>query len=155
MITASIQSNLDKARNGIINDSYDIQKTIGLEDVINEVLEKINEVRGRFLDMSKNVLSIVESLEKLSWIAENPSEEILREINAILDISRGVHAKLNRHRSDLQKTPIVKICPEATQIFFDDIDLLEETIDDIEAIYFRLPHNQDFKEICKKLSSFK
>lgn len=155
MTTASIQSNLDKARNGIINDSFEIQKTIGLEDLINEVLEKIIEVRERFLGMSKSVLSIVESLEKLTWIVENPNEDILREINAILDISRGVHAKLNRYRSDLLKTPIVKICPDATQIFFDDIDLLEETIDDIEAIYFRLPQNKNFKEICKKLSSFK
>lgn len=153
MTAATVQMNLDKARHGIIEDSYTIQRTISIEDLVNQLLDQISEVINRFTSMSASINSIVESLQKITWIVEEPNEEILKEINAILDISRGVYASLEKRKVQLEKIEISKICPDATQVLFDDIDMLGETIDDIEAIYFRLPNHEEFKSLCDKFST--
>ncbi|SEF99600.1 hypothetical protein [Algoriphagus boritolerans] len=155
MTAATIKKNLDKAKDGIIKDSYTIQRTISFEDLINELLDKISERTNRFAEMTLSINSIVESLQNITWIVDQPNEQILKEINAILDISRGVHISLEKRKADLEKTGIFKICPESTQDLFDTIDSLGETIDDVEAIYFRLPNNAEFKSLCEKFSTLK
>ncbi len=150
MTKLSIQKNLEKAKNGIMEDSFKIQRGISFDDLVNQMLDSINEVRTRFSELSRRTLSTVDCLEKLTWLVDSPSEEVLKEINSILDTCRGLHTYLEKSKIELKKIGIEKICPDATEELFSDIDLLAETIDDVEAIYFRLPNNPDFKEICKK-----
>ncbi len=150
MSMASVQKNLNQAKTDIIEDSFKIQRRIGFDDLLDELLDRINEVRIRFAEMSGRLLSIVGSLEKLTWLVDAPSEGILKEINAILDISRGLHTQMEKSKVALKKIGIEELCPEAADVLFADIDLLGETIDDVEAVFFRLPNNPHFKEICKK-----
>ncbi|WP_332911116.1 hypothetical protein [Algoriphagus boritolerans] len=103
MTAATIKKNLDKAKDGIIKDSYTIQRTISFEDLINELLDKISERTNRFAEMTLSINSIVESLQNITWIVDQPNEQILKEINAILDISRGVHISLEKRKADLEK----------------------------------------------------
>jgi hypothetical protein len=149
-MSISIQKNLIEAKKGIKRDSFKIQRGISFNDLVNELLDSINEVKAKFNELSKRTLSTVSVLEKLTWVVDNPSEDVLIEINSILDTCRGLHSYLLKTKTELEKIKINELCPDATEVLFADIDLLGETIDDVEAIYFRLPNNPDFKEICKK-----
>ena len=152
MTTSAVQKKLDSAKSGITEYSYTIQRKQSFEDLTNQFLEKLWDVKLEFEETSKNILSIVSVLETVTWLTDRPSEKILKEINSILNLTRGLYSNLEKRKSLIKKLKISEMCPEASQLLFDDIDLLGETIDDLEAIYFRLPKNPDFKEICNRAS---
>lgn len=149
------ETNIEK-----INDTFDVvskasfqekKEYLSKEQVIDNFLDKILELKERITYKSNKTKEIVERLEEITWY-DNIDEEGLRMINEIISLSKDLHSTLIKSYVDLNFFIKKGIAVNEIKHFKSNIDNLKEVIQDFESVFFRLPKLPEFKEASKQLS---
>lgn len=91
-----------------------------------------------------------QKLERVSWFTDVSTEELELIKELISDMKRTHNNLLRTYYNFCREKGIAKEELKAFKIAIDDY---KENIDDIESIYFRLPHRADFMTLNEDLAS--
>ena len=85
------------------------------------------------------------TLEKITQLERHESD--LPKVNSIILSVKSILASAHSTASILQ----TEISEEYYELLLDSIDALEETLDDVEEIFFVLPHDERFMAAANRL----
>jgi uncharacterized phage infection (PIP) family protein YhgE len=148
------QENIDNVLNEVSHASFKARQNFkNEEDIMNEFLDAINDVKKSLDNRSKTLESITDMLIEITWCIE-PSVEILKKINNIIVLANDYHNTL-RSVFSTYITPIENKSVATKEIFRykNAIDNFKESTTDLEDTFFILPFDEEFKEITKQLLS--
>ncbi len=144
---------LSKVVLAIKNAAYEEKQEIrSEEEIINSFLDRINEFKSGLAKTTKKIDPLVDKIEELTWILENPSSNDLSELNQLIVLAE-----------DLRKSMIIKyvsfnylrskgIAKDEISNFKSTIDNFTEAYKDLQSAFFTLPKIEDFQEISRRLS---
>lgn len=154
MITISA-SNIEKISqtfNEVRTISFQEKKEASIsEESINAFLDKIIEFKKLLHEKTHKIELINENLEKITWF-NDLEEEALMMINETISLCKDLHSTLIRFYVKLNFLKVKGIAKNEIKVFKTAIDDLKEISEDLESVFFFLPHIPDFKDTTKKLS---
>lgn len=122
------------------------------DDLVNFVLDAINECSKDFLDKADRIDRIVKLADEMTWVDEPYDEEVLKAINDVISTSKELLSSLNQQYDTAVAFFIPrKICIKELETFKLAIDDLNESILDLDEIFFKIPSDTEFNEITKRL----
>lgn len=121
------------------------------EESINAVLDAILDFKSELMEKSKRIQLLNERLESITWL-NNLDEECLMLLNDLISSAKDLRTTLLRQYIAMNFFRAKGIAKDEIKDFKIAIDLLKETYEDLESVFFFLPEMPDFKETTKKLS---
>tara|TARA_R110002020_G_C16261361_1_gene770497 strand:- start:1160 stop:1627 length:468 start_codon:yes stop_codon:yes gene_type:complete len=151
-MSTAVPKNISRTKRELEDSSFSIQQILDPQEVVDKYLDSLSAGINRIQEIVPLIVDIIEGLQDLTWQDTKPNERTLKALNSLLDMSRGTTQKLNNFKNRILTQDFREKCPDATELLESNILILEETIDDVHAIFFRLPNNPAFKDICDKFS---
>ncbi|WP_339902393.1 hypothetical protein [uncultured Cyclobacterium sp.] len=124
------------------------------KEKLNHYLDAISEF-SNFLNVKIQLMKIVSSqLEKLTLIEGELDKKTTQVVSSILHISKGILTGFKKELEVIEGSNIEGLCPEKVSSFRNEVELLEESIDDTEMIFFELRADSEFLALDKIISRF-
>jgi DNA mismatch repair ATPase MutS len=125
--------------------------TISEQEKINNFLDSINRIKKSLEGRVEKLKQIEKLFTQLTWVdIKNKQDEEL--INIIIIKSKKFHSKLLRNYVNL-KTSLWQsnICRKEITDYKNILDDIEDSIFEIEQIFFSLRNDDEFNELLKSL----
>ncbi|MEB2784683.1 hypothetical protein [Algoriphagus persicinus] len=151
-MSTAVPKNISRTKRELEDSSFSIQQILDPHEVVDKYLDLLSADINRIQEIVPLIIDIIEGLQDLTWQDAKPNEKTLKALNSLLDMSRGTTQKLNNFKNRILTKDFREKCPDATELLESNILIIEETIDDVHAIFFRLPNNSAFKDVCDKFS---
>jgi peptidoglycan hydrolase CwlO-like protein len=143
---------IDNAFEMVSETSYSEKKLkIPTEDEINNFLDKVLEIQKYLNGKSEKIEEINNRLDGLTWL-NDVNEGELKQINTLIGSCKDLHSVLVRQFVGLNFLKKRAVAKAAVKRFKESIDVLKESIADLESIFFNLPQMPEFKQTTKELS---
>ncbi|OJV21174.1 MAG: hypothetical protein BGO21_09855 [Dyadobacter sp. 50-39] len=124
-----------------------------LDNPSDENLDLINLSRANFVRSADKMKDIISKLQAITWKLTDPTADDLKSVSEIIFIGRQLYQSsasiIESYQPLWHKGVIIAEINE----FRDTNDHLCEVLDDIESVYFKLPHLPGFNDITHKLQS--
>jgi len=124
------------------------------QERLNHYLDAICEFRGVLSEKIQLMKVVSGQLERLTLIEGELDKKATQVVSSILHISKGILTGFKNELEVIEGSKIEKLCPEKVSGFRDEVELLEESIDDTEMIFFELRTDPEFIELDKVISGF-
>lgn len=122
------------------------------EEMINSFLDAVLELKSYISEKTDKVNYISGLLEEITWF-DDIDDECLQLINDVIASSRDLSSSLIRTYVFLNNKYRVKgIATKEINQFRGSIEDFKESYEDLESVYFFLPHMPEFQETKKMLS---
>lgn len=133
--------------------SRNLKKGIGalLENPTDEDFDRINAIRAGLNNSTAMCDSLCERMEALTWSLLEPNEDELVRINTIIVMGKALVSDALMIHSSLEPLRSQKVLVEEMYEFCEAHLHFDELLDDLESIYFSLPHIEGFKETAQEL----
>jgi len=142
--------------NDIVSDFRTIsytEKKMSYEDSVNRFLDAINSVKKRIEEKVFNLKKITAQIQTIPWF-ENVQIEELIIINELIVLSKDVKISLSKQYIFLNnKLKIKGIAKDEIKKFKLAIDDFTGAYENVEFVFFELPHDKEFNEITQKLAN--
>lgn len=138
----------------VLKRSYELRSLESESKSIDEFLDSINDFKDILERKIKEIELINHLLERLTWIETEINKENLIKINGILEICKGVNLNFQDEAQKISRAELDKFCPEIITKFNSQVEILEESIHDVEMIFFNLRQDKKFKDFDDQLSKF-
>lgn len=125
--------------------------TISEQERINNFLDSINKLKINLNNRVEKLQKIDSLFTQLTWVdIESKEDEEL--IKKIIRDSKKFHSKLLRNYIDLKKSLWQSnICRKEISDYKDILDDIEDSIFEIEQIFFSLRNDEEFNSLLKSL----
>lgn len=145
-MTATI-SNIGNEIEEIISKNRSYKPQISEEALMNKFLDSINKLRNYLIDRSEKINELDELFSKLTWLdVQDESEEVL--LSNLITKAKKYHSKLIRNYAEIKKSIGLKgICKEEIQNYKSSIDDFEDSIFEVEQIFFVLRKDDEFNNL--------
>lgn len=151
-------ANLRELREEVSTESsrnIDFENTLKalLDDPSDENLDLINHARTNFVRSADTMKDIISKLQSLTWKLVDPAANDLKSVSDIIFLGRQLYkssvAIIDSYQPLWHKGVIIA----ETSEFRETNEHLLEVLDDIESVYFKLPHLPGFNDTTHKLQS--
>lgn len=124
-----------------------------LENPCDENLDQINRVRTNFIESGVAIEDIIEKLKSLTWTLLEPTDDDLKSVANIISLGRklvkSAASIINSYEPLWEKGVIITETSEFKEVS----EHLDEVLDDVESVYFKLPYTPGFNDTTHKLKS--
>lgn len=117
----------------------------------NRFLDNILFVQERLDSMSNCLAKLTEIYSNLTWL-KNMDDEGLEMLRGLISESREVHNRLIKMYVKLCKYEYNRHASIHVKKYKLALDLLRETINDVEDLYFNIPADDEHKRLINELS---
>jgi len=150
LMTTSI-SNISQEINQIISDSKSIPAKLTEQERINRFLDGINDLRAKLVQRIEIIQKLDELFSKLTWFdLQNQEEEEL--MKNVISKSLTFHAKSIKNFVALKESFWKdKICREEISGYKNALDDFEESIYEVNEIFFKLRKDSEFNDLVRSL----
>lgn len=144
-------SNIGTEIKTIISKSKDITSEISQQEKIDMLLDNINKLKINLCDRVKKIKHIEDLFTQITWLdIQTPEEEIL--LKDLLAKSKSYHTSLIKNVVFLKSRLWRKnICRTEISEYKDSIDDFEDTLYEVEEIFFSLRKNDEFNDLVNSL----
>ena len=149
-----VNLNIGNAFEEVLKRSYELRTLESESKRTDEFLDSINEFKNILERKIKEIELINHLLERLTWIETEINDETLIKINGILGICNGVNLNFQDESQKIVRAELDKICPDIITKFNEQVEILEESINDVEMIFFKLRQDEEFLDLDNQLSNF-
>lgn len=155
---AVLTQEIDTIREDASSVSYqkrDFEKEIKswLEDPCDDNLDRINHIRNRLVQSSRDIEDITERIGALTWKISNPNEEVLRALDHMIALSRYLYQGSASLISTYKPLWVRDVIKREIDDFKEVTEHLQEVTDDVEMAYFVLPGVPGFDDVTRELES--
>jgi len=135
----------------VINHDKIITPKISEQERVNRLLDAINSTRTKIIKMSSNLSNLDELFTKLSWLElANSEEEIL--IKKVLAQAKKYHTNSLKNYILLKNTLFKDgICKIEIDDYKNALDDFEDTVLEIEQIFFVLRKDDEFNSLLNSI----
>jgi len=130
---------------------FSFQEKIIAQKSAYALVENILDLKCMLLEKSNKLDDIVKRMEAITWF-NNIDDACKQLINDIIASANDLHTVLIK---ELKITPDIYsrgIAKEEINAFKNSIVDLKEASEDLESVFFKLPHIYEFKEITGELA---
>ncbi len=128
------------------------EKKDSSEEMINSFLDAVLELKSYISEKTVKVDYISGLLEEITWFDEL-DDDCLQLINDVIASSKDLNSSLIRTYVNLNKKYRANgIATKEINQFRNSIDNFKESYEDLESVFFFLPHMPEFQETKKMLS---
>lgn len=144
-------SHIGQEINHIISKSRSIKPNISDQEKINRFLDGINNLKKRLDNKTNNILKLDELFAQLTWLdLENDKEEVV--MRDVINKSLSFHSKAIKNVVFLKKFCWKKnICRDEISAYKSALDSLEDSIYEVEEIFFKLRKDDEFNNLMNSL----
>jgi hypothetical protein len=121
---------------------------------INQLLDRILELRQMLDEKTNWILSINERLERITWY-NDLDEECYMLLNDLISSLKDLHSSYIRQYVELNLIRQKGIAKDNIKDFKNAVDELKVNYQDLESVFFFLPEMDDFVETTRQLSLIK
>lgn len=149
-MTATI-SNISKEITSIISSSKSIPSRITEQEKINHFLDCINSFKSKLIERSEKIKKLDDLFSKLTWheLDNQEDEKILKEL---IDKAIKFHSKSIKNFIALKKSFWKdNICRIEISDYKNTLDDFEESIYEVEQIFFALRKDDEFQDLMNSL----
>lgn len=139
----------ESSRNG---DFENVLKAL-LDDPSDENLDLINHARANFVRSADTMKDIISKLQSLTWELVDPTADDLKSVSDIIFLGRQLYKSSASVIRSFQPLWHKEVIITETSEFRETNEHLLEVLDDIESVYFKLPHLPGFNDTTHKLQS--
>ncbi len=133
--------------------SFEAKKeSLVTEEQINHFLDSIIALRAHLKKRTEKLNEIVDLIDQVTWIDGPLSDDNLRDIHDIISKLQDYFSSLSKLLHRLKKIENNNIAGKEINSFRLAIQDVREAYQDLESIYFHLPHMDDFIEAEKMIS---
>ncbi|MEM6738215.1 MAG: hypothetical protein AAF620_19320 [Bacteroidota bacterium] len=130
--------------------SFDVKRnTVSEQQRINQFLDAILQLKSNLADRIEKLSKLNDMLESLTWVEGEVGQEELLLINDLISACRDLHSALNRSYASCNS--IRGVARNEFKQLKNCIDDFKEVFEDVEAVYFYLPNNQNLQTIFEEL----
>jgi hypothetical protein len=144
-------SNIGKEVNQIISSSKSIPVKLNDEEKINRLLDGINDFRAKLVDRTEKIQKLDELFLQSTWydIQNQEEEELLK---SVITKSLSFHSKAIKNFVKL-KNHFWKdnICRNEISNYKNALDDFEESIYEVDEIFFKLRKDDEFNNLMNSL----
>lgn len=149
MATATL-SNITNKISTLISSSDSSIPELSDEQKMNLFLDSINELRTSLNNRSGKIAELEKQFVKITWLDIDKSDE-LKSLNEIFVLAEGFVNKTFSHIAGLRrKFWQKKICREEIKKYQSELELLEETIQEVKQI-FSLRQDDEYSKLLNDL----
>lgn len=143
--------NIGQEINQIISSSRSIPAKLTDEERINRFLDSINNFRVKIVDRTEKTQKLDELFSKLTWFdLKNQEEEVL--IKDVISKSLSFHSKAIKNYVAIKKAFWKdKICRDEISNYKNSLDDFEESIYEVQEIFFNLRKDDEFNELMNSI----
>jgi len=144
-------SNIGTEINTIISKTKDISPEISQQEKIDLFLDNINKLKRNVSDRIKKAKHLEELFTRITWLdIKNSEEEVL--LKDVLTKSKLYHSNSIKMVVFLKNKLWRKnICRTEITSYQDSLDDFEDTIYEVEQIFFSLRKDEEFNDLLKSL----
>lgn len=156
-MTATLEY-LQEIRRDVSSESFktrDVERDIRnlLENPSDHNFDKINALRRELVLLIGMQEAFCEKLQALTWKVINPTKDDLLQINEIIVLGRSIDPFAARLVDQYRPLWEKEVLFNEIDQFRDLNEYCQETLDDIESVFFILPSVSGFKESTNELES--
>lgn len=135
----------------IISDSKNINPTISEQERINKFLDHINKLKSRIVARTEKLKELDALFTKITWLdLENEEEE--KGLKEVIHQSKKFHSKSIKDFTSMKKNLWQEnICRSEINNFKDALDDFEDSVFEVEQIFFSLRKNDEFNDLINSL----
>ncbi len=140
-------SNIGQEVNQIISNSKSIPVKMNDEEKINKFLDGINDFKTKLIDQTENIQKLDDLFSQSTWfdIQNQEEEELLKEI---ITRSLSFHSAAIKNFVKLRKAFWKdNICRTEISNFKNALDDFEESIYEVNEIFFKLRKDDEFNDL--------
>jgi hypothetical protein len=149
-MTATI-SNIGKEITSIISSSKSIPSRISEQEKINHFLDCINNFKSKLIERSEKIKKLDDLFSKLTWheLNNQEDEQIVKEL---IKTAIKFHSKSIKNFVALKKSFWKdNICRIEISDYKNTLDDFEESIYEVEQIFFTLRKDDEFQDLMNSL----
>ena len=121
------------------------------EETVNRFLDSILEFKNILSKKTDKINSLIVDIEGISWFNDLDDTSLIL-INDIISAIRGLSSSLNRQYVFYNIFRSKGIARQEIKSFKHAIEELNESANDLESVFFKLPTIEEFKETTRQLS---
>jgi predicted nuclease with TOPRIM domain len=121
------------------------------EEKINVLLDTILEFKKEIKEKTSKIDDVNESIEKLTWF-NDLNDDCLMLLNDLISATKDLYTSLIRQYDSMHIIRKKDVAKEEIKDFKNSIDVLRESYEDLESVFFYLPKMPEFIETTKKIS---
>lgn len=135
----------------VISHDKIVTPRISEQEKVNRFLDTINSTRIKIVKMTSNLNHLEELFTKLSWLdIQNSEEELL--VKKVITQAKKYHSSSIKNYILLKKTLWNEgICKIEIDNYKDSMDDFEDTVLEIEQIFFVLRKDDEFNDIIDSI----
>jgi len=136
---------------GIISGSKPLPRKLSEQDKINKFLDSINNIKKKVSQQTERIEELDRLFSELTWLdLQNPEEEkLLREV---IEKAKSFHFKSIRDFAEMKKGLWQdKIARMEITNFKEALDDFEDSVFEVEHIFFILRKDDEFNELTNSL----
>lgn len=144
-------TNIGQEINQIILSSKSIPAKLKEEQKINHFLDSINNFKVKVVEKTEKIKKLGELFSKFTWFdLQNQEEEML--MKDVISKSLSFHSKAIKNYVALKKTFWKEnICRAEISQYKNTLDDFEESIYEVQEIFFNLRKDDEFNELMNSL----
>ncbi len=146
-----LDATYDKVSDLSFNDKQQLSTDALREHFVNHLLDKLLELKKAIGKKTKEVDSVVEMLEKLTWMEVDDAG--LKVVNIIISLTRDWSKHLRKFNEQCLETLPVDSLPSELSHLILSLDDLDEAADSLENRFFAHPNDAEMKGISDALSA--
>lgn len=146
-----LDATYDKVSDLSFSDKQQLSTDALREYFVNCFLDKLIELKRAIGKKSKEVDSVVEMLEKLTWMEVDEAE--LKVINIIISLARDWSKHLRKFNEKCLETLPSNSLPSELSHLILSLNDLDEAADSLENRFFAHPNDAEMKGISDELSA--
>jgi len=146
-------SNIGTEITTIISSSKSINSKISEEERINKCLDHINLLKTKIVDRTNKLENLDDLLTQITWleVEDQEEEKLLREV---IEKAKKFHSKLIRNYATMKKDLWQKnICREEIENYKYALDDFEDSVFEVEEIFFYLRKDDEFNDLINSFQS--
>lgn len=123
------------------------------EEEINAFLDAILDFKKSIVSKTEQIEVLVDKLESITWF-DNVDDECLMILSDIISLSKDLSQNLERKYKmvGLTKIKAKGIAKNEIKNYIASIEDLKEVADDLEDVFFKLPHCEEFNSVTVEFS---
>ncbi|MNK36662.1 hypothetical protein D3C87_552170 [compost metagenome] len=146
-----LDATYDKVSDLSFHDKQQLSTNALREHFVNHLLDRLLELKKAIGKKTKEVDSVVEMIEKLTWMEVD--EAGLKIVNIIISLTRDWSKNLRNFDEKCLETLSVDSLPSELSHLILSLDDLDEAADSLENRFFAHPNDAEMKGISDELSA--
>lgn len=144
-------SNIGTEINTIISNSKKINSRISEQEKINKFLDHISNLRTKIVDRTNKLKDLDDLFTQITWLeVKNQEEEEL--LKQVIEKGKIFHSKLIRNYAAMKKNLWQdNICRTEIEDYKDALDDFEDSVFEVEQIFFSLRKDNEFNDLVNSL----